>query len=178
MFKKLLKALTGTVLGFTVALVISYASFAKAEVAAVLDTINRAFFVALDGHNLILGTEDDDDVIVRQDSVDTLAIDGTTYTAEFTGHVDLKTTGKTLILEDGTAASTCVGSLTLTAATPVVTSTTCAETGDYIFLTRTSIDADTSGDMAVTALSNGVSFSVTSEANDTATVNWIIIKGQ
>jgi hypothetical protein len=29
--------------------------------------------------------------------------------------------------------------------------------------------------MAVTAISDGVSFSVTSEASDTATVNWLII---
>lgn len=92
-----------------------------------------------------------------------------------TGSFIASTSGQTLQLQEATAADKCMGTLTLTAATPVVTATTCAKTASRIFLTRTSIDADTSGDMAVTAISNGVSFSVTSEANDTGTVNWLII---
>lgn len=91
------------------------------------------------------------------------------------GSLGLTTAGATLQLQEGTAASACMGTLTLTAATPVVTSTTCAKTASRIFLTRTAIDADTTGDMAVTAISDGVSFSVTSEASDTGTVNWLII---
>lgn len=91
------------------------------------------------------------------------------------GSLALTTAGSTLQLQEGTAASACMGTLTLTAATPVVTSTTCAKTASRIFLTRTAIDADTTGDMAVTAISDGVSFSVTSEASDTGTVNWLII---
>lgn len=91
------------------------------------------------------------------------------------GSLALTTAGSTLQLQEGTAASACMGTLTLTAATPVVTSTTCAKTASRIFLTRTgAIDADTTGDMSVTAISDGVSFSVTSEASDTATVNWVI----
>lgn len=85
------------------------------------------------------------------------------------------TSGQTLQLQEATAGAACMGTLTLTAATPVVTSTTCAKTASRIFLTRTSVDADTTGDMAVTAISDGVSFSVTSEASDTGTVNWLII---
>lgn len=92
-----------------------------------------------------------------------------------TGSFIASASGQTLQLQEATAGSKCMGSLTLNAATPVVTSTTCAKTASRIFLTRTSIDADTTGDMAVTAISDGVSFSVTSEANDTATVNWLII---
>lgn len=91
------------------------------------------------------------------------------------GDLSLSLTGTTLAIQEATAGSACSGTLTLNGATPVVTSTTCATAGSRIFLTRTSIDADTTGDMAVTALSAGVSFSVTSEANDTATVNWFIV---
>lgn len=91
------------------------------------------------------------------------------------GDISLAQTGTTLAIQEATASSACSGTLTLTAATPVVTNTTCATTGSRIFLTRTSIDADTTGDMAVTAITNGVSFAVTSEANDTATVNWLIV---
>lgn len=89
--------------------------------------------------------------------------------------ISLPISGDTLLLQEATAGDKCMGSLTLNGATPVVTSTTCAKTASRVFLTRTSIDADTTGDMAVTAISDGVSFSVTSEASDTATVNWLII---
>ena len=91
------------------------------------------------------------------------------------GDMNLSATGTTLAVQEATAGSACSGTLTLTAATPVVVSTTCATAGSRVFLTRTSIDADTTGDMAVTALSAGVSFSVTSEASDTGTVNWLIV---
>lgn len=91
------------------------------------------------------------------------------------GDLSIAESGGTLLLQEATAGSKCMGTLTLTAATPVVTATTCAKTSSRIFLTRTSLDADTTGDMAVTAISDGVSFSVTSETSDTATVNWLII---
>jgi hypothetical protein len=83
-----------------------------------------------------------------------------------------------LIMNDSTAASACVGSGTLTAATPLVISTTCINTGDYVFLTRTSLDTDGTGKEYAHTIVNGVSFSVTSVANDTATFNWFIVKGQ
>lgn len=101
------------------------------------------------------------------------AVPAITITAA--GDAAFQASGQTIALQEATAGASCSGTLTLNGATPVVTSTTCATTGSRIFLTRTSIDADTTGDMAVTAISNGVSFSVTSEVNDTATVNWFII---
>jgi hypothetical protein len=67
-----------------------------------------------------------------------------------------------------------MGTLTCNGASDVVTSTTCATTGSRIFLTRTSLDADTTGDFYVKAISNGVSFTVACEALDTGTLNWII----
>lgn len=82
--------------------------------------------------------------------------------------------GKTVSLQEATAASKCMGTLTCNGASDVVTSTTCATTGSRIFLTRTSLDADTTGDAYVKSISNGVSFTVACELNDTGTLNWII----
>lgn len=93
-------------------------------------------------------------------------------------NVDIGTTGKTLVLEDGTAASSCIGTGTLTAATAVQVATTCIETGDYVFVTRTSDDTDGTGNMWVDNIVDGTYFEVTSETSDTATFNWVIIKGQ
>lgn len=82
--------------------------------------------------------------------------------------------GQTLELQEATAGAKCMGSLTATGATPVVTATTCAKTASRIFLTRTSAETGTT-DAWISAISNGVSFSVTSEAADTGTYNFLII---
>lgn len=87
--------------------------------------------------------------------------------------INMSMTGTSIALQEATAGSACMGGLTATGATPVVTATTCATTGSRIFLTRTSAETGTT-DAWVSALSNGVSFSVTSEAADTGTYNWII----
>lgn len=84
------------------------------------------------------------------------------------------TSGKTLALQEATAAATCMGTLTCNGASDVVTATTCAVTGSRIFLTRTSLDADTTGDAYVKSIDTGVSFTVACEASDTGTMNWII----
>jgi len=90
------------------------------------------------------------------------------------GEVILSTSGKTVALQEATAAAACMGTLTCNGASDVVTSTTCATTGSRIFLTRTSLDADTTGDAYVKSISTGVSFTVACEASDTGTMNWII----
>lgn len=82
--------------------------------------------------------------------------------------------GSTIALQEATAGAACSGTLTLNGATPVVTSTSCATTGSRIFLTRTSVET-TALNPYVSAISTGVSFSVTSEAGDTGTMNWFII---
>jgi hypothetical protein len=80
----------------------------------------------------------------------------------------------TLALQESSAGAACSGTLTANGATPVVTSTTCAITGSRIFLSRTS--AETGVVQAwKSALSTGVSFSVTGEAGDTGTYDWFII---
>lgn len=80
----------------------------------------------------------------------------------------------TIAFQEAVAGTACSGTLTLNGASDVVTSTTCATTGSRIFLTRTSLDTDTTGDFYVKSISNGVSFTVAAEVNDTATLNWVI----
>jgi hypothetical protein len=85
--------------------------------------------------------------------------------------------GKTIALQEATAASACSGSLTFNGTTAVVTSTTCARTGARIFLTPTS---DPTGSTAaycwISAISNGVSFTVDCDQANDGTANWIIVK--
>ena len=94
---------------------------------------------------------------------------GSAYSVDF-GFI----TGKTIAIQEATAASACSGTLTFNGTTPVVTSTTCATTGSRIFLTRTSAES-TALNPFVSAITTGVSFAVTSEAGDTGTANWFII---
>lgn len=79
----------------------------------------------------------------------------------------------TLALQESTAGTACSGSVTANATTPVVTNTTCATTGSRIFLTKTSTST-VNGSCYISAISNGVSFSITCLATDTGTYNFII----
>jgi hypothetical protein len=89
------------------------------------------------------------------------------------GDLNFTATGRTVAIQEATAGAACMGTLTANGATPVVTSTTCATTGSRIFLTRTSAETGTT-DAWISALTNGVSFAITSEAADTGTYNWVI----
>lgn len=91
------------------------------------------------------------------------------------GDISFSASGNTIAIQEATAGAACSGTLTCDGASDVVTSTTCATTGSRIFLTRTSLDADTTGDFYVKSLSNGVSFTVACEASDTGTLNWLIV---
>ena len=79
----------------------------------------------------------------------------------------------TIGFQEAVAGTACSGTLTANGATPVVTSTTCAITGARIFLQRTSAETGTVNAW-VSAISTGVSFSITSEAADSGTYNWVI----
>lgn len=85
-------------------------------------------------------------------------------------------TGKTIGIQEATAATACSGSLTFNGTTPVVTTTTCATTGSRIFLTPTS---DPTGATAaycwISAISTGVSFSVDCDQANDGTANWMIV---
>lgn len=93
------------------------------------------------------------------------------------GNVDLNVTGKTLVLEDGTAASSCVGNVTATGTTAVTVSTTCAQTGDYVLISRSSAPSGTAQCWA-TNIVNGASFDLDCSGAETGTFHWWILKGQ
>lgn len=84
------------------------------------------------------------------------------------------TSGSTLSLQEATGANTCSGSVTANGATPVVTSTTCALTGSRIFLTKTA-NSTVNGSCFISAISTGVSFSITCLATDTGAYNFFIV---
>lgn len=118
---------------------------------------------------------DTSNVTVLNGSSTVKAAAASTPVAQFdSSGVTLPTSGETVALQEATAGAACMGTLTCNGASDVVTSTTCATTGSRIFLTRTSLDADTTGDFYVKSISNGVSFTVACELNDTGTLNWII----
>ena len=83
-------------------------------------------------------------------------------------------TGKTISLQEATAASACSGSVTANATTPVVITTTCSQTTQRLFLTKTSTSA-VNGSCYQSAVSNGVSTTITCLATDTGTYNWMIV---
>lgn len=89
------------------------------------------------------------------------------------GDLNLNKTGTTLAVQEATAGSACSGTLTANGATPVVTSTTCAKSTARIFLTRTSAETGVVSAW-ISAISDATSFSITGEAGDTGTYNWII----
>jgi hypothetical protein len=83
-------------------------------------------------------------------------------------------TGKTIALQEATAASACSGSVTANGTTPVVISTTCSTTSQRFFLTKTSTST-VNGSCYQSAVSNGVSTTITCLATDTGTYNWLIV---
>lgn len=91
-----------------------------------------------------------------------------------TGDFIAATSGGTLSLQEATAGAACSGSVTANATTPVVVSTTCATTGSRILLQKTSTSV-VNGSCYRSALSNGVSFTITCLASDTGTYDWFII---
>jgi hypothetical protein len=105
--------------------------------------------------------------------------DGTLRTDALTmdGDIAFSASGNTIAIQEATAGAACSGSLTFNGTTPVVVSTTCAVTGARIFFTPTS---DPTGSTAaycwVSAISNGVSFSVDCDQANDGTGNWLIVK--
>lgn len=60
MINRLIKLLVGTALGILLGVSFSYVTFARADVGAIFDTINRAYFVALSGNPMTIGTAGSD----------------------------------------------------------------------------------------------------------------------
>jgi hypothetical protein len=96
--------------------------------------------------------------------------------ADATGVV-LPVSGDTISIQEATAASKCMGTLTANGITAVTTSTTCAVTGARIFFSGTS---DPTGSTAAqcwtTNIVTGVSFDFDCDQANDGTYNWFIFK--
>lgn len=68
-----------------IALSLLFPSLGFSEPGGDLNLNNKASLVSRDGHNLVLGTEGDDDVVFIQNNATTFSIDGTTGAIAFTG---------------------------------------------------------------------------------------------
>ena len=91
-----------------------------------------------------------------------------------TGGLQLPVAGGTVAVKS-TAGSGCVGSATLNGSGTVTVATTCVATGDYVFFTATTLTNP--GFLRISAISNGVSFTITSSSGtDASVVNWWIVK--
>lgn len=118
--------------------------------------------------------------IVDQDTdAHTMTFDSAAGLLTLPDSLDLGASGATVIVEDGTAASTCAGVVTANGTTAVTTSTTCAETGDYVFISRDSAPSGTAECYTVLAnLVDGVSWELDCDGAETGTFSWWIVKGQ
>lgn len=83
--------------------------------------------------------------------------------------------GQTLHLQEGTAASACMGTATANGTTAVTVSTTCAVTGARPFISRSSAPSGTAICWATNVV-NGVSFDLDCSGAETGTFNWVIFK--
>lgn len=89
------------------------------------------------------------------------------------GDVSLSLTGTTLAVQEGTAASACMGSVTANGTTAVTVSTTCATAGTRPFISRSSAPSGTA-DCWTDTLVAGTSFNLDCNGAETGTFNWII----
>lgn len=118
-----------------------------------------------------MGTQGPDDWKLLTSSSKTVLHQGSASA----GDIELSATGTALAVQEGTAASACMGTVTFNGTTAVTKSTTCATTGSRIFLTPTS---DPTGSTAaycwVTNIVNATSFDVDCDQANDGTANWII----
>lgn len=94
------------------------------------------------------------------------------------GNVNLSISGTTLSLQEGTAASACMGAATPNGTTPVAVTTTCAVSGSRVFFTRAGAVTNMAS-ISVTTAPSGTGFSFASTgASDTlaSSVIWMIVK--
>lgn len=121
------------------------------------------------GGDLFLTAGDADNVNILSGSTTVGSFDATGLT--------FATTGQTVAVDSGTAASACKGTGTHNGTTAVTVSTTCAATGMHVSLTHTS---DPTGSTAaycwVTNIVNGTSFDVDCDQANDGTFSWLIIK--
>ena len=135
---------------------------------------SRWDFEGADG-DLVPDTDGNVDVGSTAKRVDSVFADNVVVT----GNLVSDTTGGTLKIHDGTAASACMGTATINGTTAVTVATTCATTGARIFLSRTADSTVGSAILWATNIVDDTSFDIdSSEATDDGTVNWFIIKDE
>lgn len=106
----------------------------------------------------------------------TVGVTGSTTTFN-SGGIAFASTGDTLAIDSGTAASACKGTGTFNGTTAVVVSTTCAATGMHVSLTPTSDPTGTTAAYCwVTSIVDATSFTVDCDQANDGTFSWVIIK--
>lgn len=90
-----------------------------------------------------------------------------------TGDMSLTTSG-TVALQEATAGTKCMGTVTASGTTAVSVATTCATTGSRIFITRSSAPSGTA-QCWQTNIVTGTSFDLDCDGAETGTFDWIII---
>lgn len=171
----------GAVFGFS--LTLAAVALAVTGANGFLDLNGTPMLLATGGNSLTVGTSDETtpgDLSLMADGSVVARVDGSEQDLVALGDVDLETTGKTLVLEDGTPASSCAGTVVATGATAVREATTCYETGDYVNLT---IEGASAPSAAVTCWYYGGTTATSfwtdcSLAGFTGTLNYVIVKGQ
>jgi len=83
-------------------------------------------------------------------------------------------TGKTVGIQEATAASACAGTVTATGTTAVTVATTCATTGSRIILSRNAAPSGTAICWA-TNIVNGVSSDFDCSGAETSTFSWVVV---
>lgn len=150
----------------TVTDAISAASLGVSSAVGVNDgTVN--FTMNLTGNDTVLGTTTNHPL-----NIYTSAVNYWDFTAG--GDLAAVASGSTFQIEDDTAASTCAGQTAANGTTAVTISTTCINTGDYIFISRNG-QAGTLGNCWTTNIVNGTSFDLDCDSAETSTYNWWII---
>ena len=83
-------------------------------------------------------------------------------------------TGKTISIQEATAASKCSGTITANGTTAVVVSTTCATTGSRILISRSSAPSGTAQCWQTNIIA-GTSFDLDCSAAETGTFDFLIV---
>lgn len=97
-----------------------------------------------------------------------------TLQSALTGDLAFSTSGKTIAIQEATAAAKCSGTITANGTTAVTVATTCATTGSRILLTRSSAPSGTAICWQTNIVA-GTSFDLDCSGAETGTFDFLII---
>lgn len=141
------------------------------------DATNRAQFLV--SNSLYASYPSGQSFYIREASTDRVQISPTTGNlTALTGDVIISTSGKTISIQEATAASACMGTATPNGTTNVTVTTSCAVSGARIFYSRVGAVTNMAS-ISTTTAPNGTNFTFASTgATDTlaSSVVWWIIK--